>query len=165
MSREVRRVPEGWAHPRNAAGHFIPLLDEDYESAAQKWATGFLRWESGDNPDRARSNVRWYWDWVGNPPSEEQYRPAWPDEDRTWYQAYETVSEGTPTTPAFATAEELIEHLVAHGESGGLYKDPWPRVVAEEFVRTGWRGLFLTAYTADSEAVPREPLLLSPLPE
>lgn len=143
MSREIRRVPAGWQHPRDAKGDYIPLLDEDYETAAQEWADGFLRWESGAAPERATSDCRWYWDVNGFPPEPERHRPKWTEAERTWYQVYETVSEGTPTTPAFATPEELIEHLVANGAQG-VWEEPWTRSDAEEFVRTGYRALMIT---------------------
>ena len=54
-----------------------------------------------------------------------------------WWQVWETVSEGSPVTPAFATAEELIEYLVTDGDawdqkrgSGG-----WLRANAEKYVK------------------------------
>jgi hypothetical protein len=34
-----------------------------------------------------------------------------------WWQVWETVSEGSPVTPAFETAEALIEHLVQHSDA------------------------------------------------
>jgi hypothetical protein len=52
-------------------------------------------------------------------------------------------------TPAFATAEELIDYLVANGDywdqerrkegESEMQCDPWPREAAEKFVRgSGW---------------------------
>jgi hypothetical protein len=29
-AREVREIPKGWQHPRNAAGQYVPLLPEGY---------------------------------------------------------------------------------------------------------------------------------------
>jgi len=52
-----------------------------------------------------------------------------PPEGEGW-QVWETVSEGSPVTPVFATPEELIEHLVEDGIS---------RKAAEKFVlEAGW---------------------------
>lgn len=56
------------------------------------------------------------------------------------WQVWETVSEGSPVTPVFATAEELMAYLVEggdawdrkHGEPG------WKQENAEAFVRAGW---------------------------
>lgn len=39
------------------------------------------------------------------------YRPDWPEETRTAFQVYETVSEGTPVSPVFQTEEELVAWL------------------------------------------------------
>ena len=67
------------------------------------------------------------------------YRPKFEDEP-TWFQVYETVSEGSPVTPPFATREELVEYLVKNGDdwdqkqrTGG-----WDRAAAEAFVRQEW---------------------------
>lgn len=75
----------------------------------------------------------------GSPPDPEaNYEPAyqpegWPPEDARGYQVFETVSEGTPLTPVFATKEELIDWLSTKGTS---YDPPMAREAAERFV--GW---------------------------
>ena len=62
---------------------------------------------------------------------------------------YETVSEGTPVTPPFATKEELVEYLIEHGDFWDQKRrkegntimpcDPWTREQAETFVNdTEW---------------------------
>jgi len=33
MGREIRRVSEGWEHPKDARGNYQPLYDEDFEGA------------------------------------------------------------------------------------------------------------------------------------
>lgn len=79
------------------------------------------------------------------------YRPDWKPEEATWFQMYETVSEGTPVTPPFETREELVEYLVANGcfwdqkrRARGLSGDwmrcsPWTREEATKFVfGDGW---------------------------
>lgn len=48
---------------------------------------------------------------------------------------YETVSEGTPTTPVFARAEELIDHLATVGQD--YDQQPMRRAAAEVLVRSG----------------------------
>jgi hypothetical protein len=57
-----------------------------------------------------------------------------------WWQVWETVTEGSPVTPAFATREELIDHLVARGDAwdrkGG--DGGWSRDSAESFVTAEW---------------------------
>jgi hypothetical protein len=68
-------------------------------------------------------------------------------EDATWYQLWETVSEGTPVTPPFATKEELVQYLVEHGDFHDQYRrqegvkgfkcTPWSRDEAESLVFGG----------------------------
>lgn len=53
-------------------------------------------------------------DWLrddGVPPNPDHYMPDWPDEELTHYMMYQTTSEGTPISPAFATPEELARWL------------------------------------------------------
>lgn len=75
-----------------------------------------------------------FWQYEGDPPDPKYYRPKWTDEERTHYQVYETVSEGTPMSPVFATKEELIEWLVNDGGDDG----PHSRQAAERFVEGAW---------------------------
>jgi hypothetical protein len=69
-------------------------------------------------------------------PDPADYMPEFEgDPDAFGWCLYETVSEGTPTTPVFATAEELIEHLVTVGE---VYDQvPYRREAAETLVGRG----------------------------
>jgi hypothetical protein len=139
MGREVRKVPPNWEHPKDESGRYDPLLDEYYPKAAKNWLDSCIAWENGTHPDLLGHDDRkelypYYWEW-DQPPNEEYCRP-YPDEQATWFQLYETVSEGTPTTPPFETKAELVEYLVKHGE----YHDPrgWSRESAEYIVKTGW---------------------------
>lgn len=50
------------------------------------------------------------------------------------WQLWETVSEGSPVTPVFATADELINHLATIGQ---WRSGPMRRAAAEQLVRTG----------------------------
>lgn len=59
----------------------------------------------------------------------ESWKPTEPPAGEGW-QVWETVTEGSPVTPVFATAESLIEHLATSGTS---------RAAAESFVKwSGW---------------------------
>lgn len=74
----------------------------------------------------------------GTPDPEASYEPAyqpegWPPEEERGYQVFETVSEGTPLTPVFATVEELIDWLSTKGTA---YDPPMTREAAQRFV--GW---------------------------
>lgn len=64
---------------------------------------------------------------------------AWkpiPVPEGEWWQVWETVSEGSPITPAFATADELVHHLVNKGTS--WRRDGYTREQAEAFVKSGY---------------------------
>jgi hypothetical protein len=74
-SREVRVIPKGWQHPRDARGRHVPLLPADYVF--------------DDEQDAAYPTM----------PSVHALR-----DDATEIMAYETVSEGTPVSPAFPTS-------------------------------------------------------------
>lgn len=69
----------------------------------------------------------------------ERWEPIQPPAGE-WWQLWETVSEGSPVTPAFATREELIDYLVEGGDcSDRKYGEGgWKRENAESFVEAGW---------------------------
>jgi len=56
------------------------------------------------------------------------------------WQLWETVSEGSPITPVFATSEELIDYMTKPGPAGR--RKPWAtgysREEAEALVKDGW---------------------------
>lgn len=119
MGRQLRRVPPNWDHPKQSCQHiydkcernecYIPLYDETYENAAETWLKDFKEYKAEEH-----DNI-YFWDWHGMPPEIDSYR-TYKDEDATWYQVYETISEGTPVTPPFEKKEELIEYLVNYGD-------------------------------------------------
>jgi hypothetical protein len=159
MGREIRMVPPNWDHPKvtrsNGREGYQPMVNESFEDAAKEWKDEFAKWEAGERPDYCKGaeyQTMEFWEWNGSPPDRQYYKP-WKDEEATWFQLWETVSEGTPVSPPFATKEELVEYLVAHGDywdqsrredvKAGRYCsmncDPWPREVAERFVHgSGW---------------------------
>jgi hypothetical protein len=157
MGREIRRVPAGWEHPvhdrcqhhQTCARCFVPLYDRDYQTVADEWLKGVAAWEADEGGKRSRvmreHGIRYFWDWYGGPPDKDSYRPAWTDAERTHVQMYETVSEGTPVTPPFATREELVEYLVAHGDFWDQLrsKGGWRRENAERFVASGYAPSFM----------------------
>jgi hypothetical protein len=161
MGREIRRVPPNWEHPTvkkyNPWSHreeenFQPLYNEPYGPAMARWIEEHQLWERGEHPaqkDGSGKEYRYYAQWGGGPPDVEYYRPDWKQEEMTWWQVYETVSEGTPVTPPFATREELVEYLVANGDYWDQKRrkegrslmpcEPWTRKQAESFVfGAGW---------------------------
>lgn len=68
----------------------------------------------------------------------EAWKAPEPPEGEGW-QLWETVSDGSPVTPVFATAAELITHLVEVGEehTGGR-RTKYRRAAAEALVAAGW---------------------------
>ena len=141
MGREVRTVPPNWEHPVNDRGHKQPMFDESFIDAAAKWKAGFAKWEAGERPDYCDEDSRAleFWEYHGMPPVREEYRP-WKDEDATWFQLWETVSEGTPVSPPFATLEELAAHLAEHGDDWDRKRGNggWGKASADAFVASGW---------------------------
>jgi hypothetical protein len=143
MGREIRRVPANWVHPKDERGRYQPMFDEDYEAAITEWIKNHELWMRREHPDQIKGHgteYSYYAEWNGNAPEVEYYRPKWTDEERTHYQVYETVSEGTPVTPVFATKEGLIEYLIEKGdfwaqESG---EGGCSREAAEAFVKYEW---------------------------
>lgn len=158
MGREIRRVPPNWQHPKkekpNYRTHqmeqvYQPLFDEPYIKALNEWLEEHLQWEDGTHPafaEHGYTKVEYphYAHYGGNGPDVEYYRPNWKPEEMTWWQVYETVSEGTPVSPPFATREELVDYLVTNGdfwdqrrrEEGvsSMPCGPWSRKQAESFV-------------------------------
>jgi hypothetical protein len=155
MGREIRRVIPNWQHPtytttdaawdRHATvGRYRPLFDRSFHEAITEWYEGYILWREGKHPDqqtddeeyRAEMLAKSYSDWDGGPPDPKYYRPEWSDEEATWWQVYETVTEGTPITPPFATAAELVEYLSTQKDFLG--QGPRSRAAAEAFVNSGW---------------------------
>ncbi len=135
MGREIRRCPPDWRHPKDAAGHYIPLYDGNYLDACEDWWRRALAWQNRIDPTGMERpelfvNCPYYWDWDTMPPDQNSYRErAWTPEEATAYQVYENVSEGTPISPVFATKELMREWLIAQGER--------PEAV-DAFIEGGW---------------------------
>lgn len=138
------------------------MYDQRFEDAAAEWKAEFARWEAGERPEYCsdKNKDSEYWEYAGGPPSDREYYKPWSDEEATWFQVWETVSEGTPVTPPFETKDELIGYLVEHGDfwdqsrrregCTSINCDPWSRESAEAFVNgPGWAPSFV----ADSKGV------------
>jgi len=150
MGREIRRVPGDWEHPRwrheeltasqyGRLGKYRPCFDRDYEGACREWYANAALWCRGEHPDQKEEltpHSRWYHEWDHPPDSETCRERAWQPEEATHFQVYETVTSGTPITPVFATLDELIDHLVAHGTDWDDGRG-WDRGAAEAFARSG----------------------------
>lgn len=140
MGREVRKVPADWQHPKDEmTGRYVPMFDSSYEEAAFEWDEGRAAWERGEFPEYASEESRTlpYDQWNGKRPYSGNYMPRWTPEQATHLMMYETTSEGTPISPAFATPEELARWLAdnkasAFGRDTASYES-WLRVAGGGF--------------------------------
>lgn len=135
MGREIRRVAKGWEHPKYL-GRYTPLWNHSFRAAAQEWLDKFNQAEDKieflEKEDRS--------------PDADKYMPDWKNEEKTCWQMYETVSEGTPVTPVFETKEALVDYLVEHGTlwdqrnvaEGWQDKAQWSREAAQRMVDDEW---------------------------
>lgn len=149
MGREIRMVPKGWEHPRDG-GSFKPLYDEDYQTACRSWWADAVkhhtdpRFAPGGTTELPDGMDQWWWDWNSGPPDEKHYRMPFAS-PADHFQIYETVSEGTPCSPVFATQEEMIDWMCQPIDRGSPYNggEDWQcmqgrsRAAAEAFVRAG----------------------------
>jgi hypothetical protein len=152
MGREIRMVPANWDHPKytsddapysNRVGSFMPMHDEQFEKKFAEWLADFDRIRAGNLTAFERECfplglASWLVE-DGLPPDPKYYRP-WRDEEATWFQLWETVSEGTPVTPPFATKAELVDYLSTKGDFWDQSRGDgaWTRENAERFVDAGW---------------------------
>lgn len=124
MGRKVRMVPSTWEHPKKN-GKFIPLLNGPFAPDLANWAEEALQWDNGfrrnysDNTfaPRTSDETGTYAEWAGECPRQEDYMPEWSADVATFLMMYETTTEGTPISPAFATPEELAHWLADTGAS------------------------------------------------
>jgi len=165
MGREIRKVPPNWEHPTygEAFGNrdniyysracgmqhcrgerdFISLYDQSHEDAAQEWIDNFIDWHVKGNIESEYS--KYYWEYAGSPPEADYYR-LYKNEEATWFQVYETVSEGSPVSPPFATEEELIQYLHKNGDFWAQSRSQQPPSLeaATQFVKKdGWAPSFI----------------------
>ncbi len=173
VTRHTR--PLGYGERRTTA-ELRPLLAMSWREQFEKWEAARLGWEGSEEAtkrwtEEAIASLRksdpsgrrpesWYpkvGDLYyasfeachGERPNPVDYMPDWPEEARTHWQVYETVSEGTPVSPVFASIDDLIEWLIR--EAG------YSREGAEAFARDGWAPTGLTTgdgqYHRDIEAL------------
>jgi len=131
MGREVRMVPKDWKHPMKN-GRYVPLLD-NYKDRIAEWNTGKELWDKGlkDNykgGTEPHNNSMTYEEWDGEKPDPKDYMPDFAEGTTTYYQMYETCSEGTPLSPPMKTPEELARYLADHeasafGDMTATYED------------------------------------------
>jgi len=157
MGRELRKVIPNWEHPKKEGyeDRLQPMFNDSYIDEINNWIKNHNLWQKVEHPDQldgSASEYKYFAEWEGGPPDVEYYRPDWKDSEMTWYQVYETVSEGTPVTPPFEKQQELIDYLVENGDFWDQSRrkdkhrspfamkcDPWSKEAAERFVMgSGW---------------------------
>ncbi|MBK7490916.1 MAG: hypothetical protein IPI17_02120 [Nitrosomonas sp.] len=157
MGREIRKVPPHWEHPTQYCSHsrkcqkpglelgicYRPLFNKNYKIVCDEWYLQLKEF----NPSE---NYKYFHEYAGSPPVIYHYVPYDPESElNTWFQLYETVSEGTPVSPAFASKEELADYLSENGDywdqirrrdnEPGIECSPWGKENAYRFVfGSGW---------------------------
>jgi hypothetical protein len=118
---------------RDGERSFNPLriYADDGETVLREW---FI--ESADDLKTEGAYIACRWE----RPSDDRAGDYMPDfdapEDQLGWCLYQTVSEGTPVTPVFATPEDLIDYLATVGQDHD--EEPMRRASAEAVVRTGY---------------------------
>lgn len=171
MGREIRMVPPNWEHPRKDCEHspwaggcneakrhggkcYQPMYDNDFATVMREWIAEWDKWERGEFPSYCEEESKKlpFWEYHGAPPRPDYYRPAWKTGEATWYQVYQTVSEGSPVTPPFATKAELIDYLATHGDFWDQSRGDgaWSRENAEKFVESEWAPSMVMSVSDDA---------------
>ncbi len=153
MGREVRRVPPNWDHPKTEDSYRRmrpqPMYDRTFEQASEEWLADFDRIRSGGaDKFEAECYPRGVVEWaVENIAPDPQYCVPWKDDEATWFQVWETVSEGTPVSPPFETEAELIDYLAKNGDAWDQDRGnpAWGQERAERFVKAQWAPSFVIA--------------------
>lgn len=142
MGREIRRVPVDFVHPYDIYGHLQGMFNQTLAEADEEWELELADWRA-----KGGTNMLEFVEDYGIKPSDDSgamkayYRPDdWPPEDERGWVVYQTVSEGSPVTPCFATKDELWFHLVNHGTD---YDTPMSREAAQAFIDNGWVPTFI----------------------
>lgn len=159
MGREVRKVPPDWQHPRDDKGRYVGLLEGYSKHVAQRameqeaWQRGKVITFGGEDP--APSDVS-FDEWYGEPPNPDHYVPDFSEGSATFFQMYETVSEGTPISPPMPTLEALAKWLSEDSSNDGWRNDrnsyeQWLAVCKAGWVPSGVviKGHFMTGVEAE----------------
>lgn len=119
MGREMRRVVVNWDHPQDDSG-YIPLFEIRRRQADLKEYYSELKYFVRNGK---KGEFPWY-------PDPKHYMP-----EGKWYQLFENTTEGTPLSPPFKKAEELIDWLVNNKD---FYGKQWDREGAVYVVTGGY---------------------------
>lgn len=128
MGREVKRVPLGFEWPINKV--WEGFLNQHYKKSvecSECGGTGFSRDARllQATCERCKGEGR-IWDSKEDKAAYEAWEPSQPPAGDGW-QIWETVSEGSPLSPVFATPEELAAHMAGTtwGADKGTPYETW----------------------------------------
>ena len=117
MGRELREGASQLGAPRDEQGRYMPPPRHHPRGGARRLdgpeGTQGPGTPSLPGPTPGGPGVL-YEEWGDQRPNPQYHRPAF-QEEPTWYQVYENVTEGTPVTPSMPSLEDLEEHLVSSG--------------------------------------------------
>lgn len=127
MGRTIRRVPPNYQAPQTLTHRgleFQPKRNCRLIEEQAQWDHDNEAWNNGThetlvNDPELKIKYPKYEDWTSKRPDDPEYYLDYdPDDEKlcTWWQLYESVSEGTPVSPPFATKEELASYLSTYGD-------------------------------------------------
>lgn len=140
-------VPPDWQHPidetdptyHDGSTRYHSLFSGDLAALQREWDEQKDQWDRGFVRDyvhypetrfkpREGDEGDSFEEYHGPRPDPADYMPQWEPEERTHYMMYETVTEGSPISPAFETPEELARWLADNDASafagdGASYED------------------------------------------
>ena len=145
MSRELRKVPANWEHPKRENGTYQPMLKTFYGDALKDWFEQNEKWENGTHPDliaepELKNEFPLFAMWHGDSPNVKYYQAKkYTEEELTHIQLYETTSEGTPLSPVFHKDdfEQLCEWAEKNATTFADFKatkEQWKQMLSEGFV-------------------------------
>lgn len=157
MSKQLRRVPANWEHPKDAEGIYIPLHGKSFRQATMDWDEQVSQWEKGFRhaligdgwePKTADMTGSFSeWDGGERPEEKETYMPDWSADERTHYQMYEHVTEGTPISPVMESPEALARWLA----DNKVPADPWSTKNYGQWLAIIREGPLPISFTCQSE--------------
>lgn len=129
MGRNVRMVPPDWQHPTHINKYRGEVYKPMFEYSAY---TDMLKdWDVSVEKYGLEATL----DDFNGPLLKENFMPEWSPDQATHYMMYETTTEGTPISPAFATKEELASWLAKNqasvfGDATTTYSH-WLQIIGE----------------------------------
>lgn len=122
MSRELRPVPLDWEHPRDGSRTYTDGSPRYIPLHSREFLRTMVR-ERDEHPDDPDYEI-----------DLDEYMPEIPEGTLLGWQMYETVSEGSPVSPVFATKNELAAWLA----SPAAGREQVPLASAQAFVADEW---------------------------